>query len=103
MGAPEPRLVHIPTDLLGKVAPKAAEWCVENFHFNNVFDNAAARAHLDFRQTIPWVEGVRRVVDWLDEHGKIDSSDEPAFYDRMLDTWKRLGAKMVQELAGLDI
>ena len=103
MGAPKPRLVHIPTDLLGTVAPKAAEWCVENFHFNNIFDNAAASADLGFRQTIPWLEGVRRVVDWLDEHGKIDSSDEPAFYDRILDAWERFGVKMVQELADLDI
>ena len=101
MGAPEPRMVHIPTDLLGKVAPKAAEWCVENFHFNNLFDNTAARADLGFRQTISWVEGVRRVVDWLDEHGKIDSSDEPSFYDRILDAWECLGANMAQELADL--
>jgi nucleoside-diphosphate-sugar epimerase len=103
MGAPEPTLVHIPTDLLGKVVPRAAEWCVENFRFNNVFDNTAARADLGFHQTIPWVEGVRRTIAWLDEHGKIESSDDYPFYDRLIRAWERLGAHMVQELADLDI
>ncbi|REE80977.1 nucleoside-diphosphate-sugar epimerase [Paenibacillus taihuensis] len=31
LGAQEPAIVHIPTDLLGKLLPKRAEWCVENF------------------------------------------------------------------------
>lgn len=103
MGAPEPTLVHIPTDLLGSVVPKAAEWCVENFHFSNIFDNTAARADLGFHQTIPWVEGVRRTVAWLDERGKIESSDDYRFYDRLIGAWERLGAHMVEELADLDI
>ena len=66
LGAPPPTLVHIPTDLLGKVAPKAAEWCVENFHFNNIFDNAKAATDLGFAYTIPFAEGARRVIDWIE-------------------------------------
>ena len=103
LGAPEPTLVHIPTDLLGKVAPKAAEWCVENFHFNNIFDNAAAKADLGFRYTIPWVEGVRRTVAWLDERGRIEDSDDYAFYDRIIAAWEQLGDRMAQDLADADM
>lgn len=43
MGAPDPVLVHVPTDLLAKALPQQAHWCLVNFQFNNIFDNAAAR------------------------------------------------------------
>jgi hypothetical protein len=43
MDAPSTKLVHIPTDLLGKVAPKSAFLCVENFLFNNIFDKHTAK------------------------------------------------------------
>jgi len=97
--APRPNLVHIPTDLLGQVAPKAAEWCVENFHYNNIFDNAAARADLGFRYTIPFAEGARRVIAWQEGHGGFQESDSVPFYDAILDAWQRLGVAMAEELA----
>jgi nucleoside-diphosphate-sugar epimerase len=76
--------VHIPTDLLAKVAPKRAGVCAINFQFNNIFDNSHARSDLDFRYTIPWVAGVERTVAWLDENGRIaDSAEDPA-YDRII-------------------
>lgn len=103
MDAPSPTLVHIPTDLLVKVAPKKAEWCKENFQFNNIFDNTAARTDLDFRYTIPWVEGVRRIVAWLDERNLINSRDEPPTYDKIIDAWEHSGAEMANELAHLDV
>jgi nucleoside-diphosphate-sugar epimerase len=96
MGAPQPELVHIPTDLLGKVAPEAAEWCVENFQFNAIFGNSAAKADLGFRCSVPWVDGVRRTVEWLDSHGQVEDSDEYPFYDRILMAWERLGVQMAQ-------
>ena len=101
MGTPSPTLVHIPTDLLAKVAPKRAWICAENFQFNNIFDNSAAKTDLGFRYTIPWVEGVRRMVAWLDEHGRIENSDDDPFDDRLIAAWERLGTAMAQELADL--
>ena len=103
MGAPPPKLVHIPTELLFMVAPKHARWCLENFRFNNIFDNAAARADLGFRYTIPWAEGVRRVVAWLDERGKIENSDDYPFYDRIIAAWQELGEDMTRGLGDLDL
>ena len=103
LGAPAPTLVHIPTDLLGKVAPKTAEWCMENFHFNNVFDNAAARADLGFAYTIPFAEGARRVIAWQETHGGFENSDDFPFYDAILAAWARLGEQMARELMPLDL
>jgi nucleoside-diphosphate-sugar epimerase len=97
MDAPRPTLVHIPTDLLARVAPRRAGVCVGNFQFNNIFDNSAARADLGFRYTVRWTEGVRRTVAWLDEHGRIDGSDD-AFCDGLIAAWRRLGEEMAQRL-----
>ena len=93
----------MPTDLLGTVAPKAAEWCVENFHYNNVFDNTAARADLGFEITVPFAEGARRVIDWLEAHGGFEDSDDHPFYDRIIEMWARLGAEMAQGVTGLGV
>jgi len=96
MGAPEPALVHIPTDLLGMIAPERAGVCVVNFQYTNIFDNTAARTDLDFHYTIPWVEGARRTIQWLDEHGRIENSDGDPFDDEVIAVWERLSAQMGQ-------
>lgn len=90
MGAPQPELVHIPTDALVTALPVAAEWCKENFQYNNIFDNRAAETDLDFQYTVSWEDGVRRVVGWLDQLGRISAMDEPAFYDALITTWQQV-------------
>ena len=102
LGAPRPTLVHIPTDLLSKAAPKLAGTCAINFQFDNIFDNAAAHADLDFRYTVPWVEGVRRTVAWLDDHGRIKDHAQYPFYDRIIAAWQRLEEGFVGTLSGID-
>ena len=102
MGALPLDLVRIPTDLLGRMAPKAAEWCVENFHYNNLFDNSAAKADLDYRYTITWEEGVRRMVAWHDARGEIDNSPDHPLYDQIVSAWRALVEDAVQALAGWD-
>lgn len=100
IGAPPLRLVHIPSELLVRVAPKAAEWCAVNFQYNNIFDNTAARTDLGFRYTIPFIEGVRRVVAGLearvgaDRSRPFENSDDHPFYDRIIEMWERLGQEM---------
>lgn len=101
MHAPEPQLVHIATDTLYAALPDDAEWCKENFQYNNIFDNAAARADLDFQYTIPWQEGVRRVVAWLDERELITGDDEPVFYERLIDASRRLRERLASEMSFL--
>lgn len=102
MDAPPLDLVHIPTDLLGRMAPKSAERCVVNWRYNKIFDNAAAKADLDFRYTIPWADGVRRMVAWHDARGAIDNAPDHPLYDRIVSVWRDLGENAVQALAGWD-
>ncbi len=99
MGAPEPALIHIPTDLLALVAPERARLAVLDLRYTNIFDTTAARRDLGFRYTIPWAEGARRVVAWLDAHGRIEDSDADPFDDRVIAAWQALGAAMATRLA----
>ena len=94
LGAPEPQLIHIPSDLLGQIAPRRAAIVVQNFQFNNIFDNSAAHADLNFSYTIPWAEGVRRMTAWLDARGQIEDCDRDPFDDRLIAAWKQYGANL---------
>lgn len=98
LAAPEPDFVCIPTELLGRLAPREAEWCVENFQYNNLFDNTKARRDLGFRYTITFEEGARRCLDWLQANGRIEDSAAHPFYDRIVDVWRRHATAMAQEM-----
>ncbi|MGQ9608178.1 MAG: hypothetical protein ACUVWN_02675 [bacterium] len=41
-------------------------WTYENFQYNNISDNTAVRNDLDFQYSIKLLEGVSRVIRWLD-------------------------------------
>jgi nucleoside-diphosphate-sugar epimerase len=88
LGAPDPKLVHIPTDVLLRAAPNRAAIISENFQFNNIFDTTAARTDLGFQPTVTWIEGVRRMAAWLEERGRIESSDADPFEDRLIAAWR---------------
>ncbi|CAA9209160.1 MAG: hypothetical protein AVDCRST_MAG77-1914 [uncultured Chloroflexi bacterium] len=102
LGAPPPRIVHIPTDVLARALPRRAKIIAENFRFNNIFDTSNARRDLGFRYTIPFVEGVRRNAAWLDERGIIDASDGDPWQDRVIAAWEHLGERLDSDLDGVD-
>lgn len=99
LDAPAPRLVHIPTDLLARVVPERAGICAVNFQYNNIFDNTAARRDLGFRYTVPFRDGARRVIAWLDAHNRIGNSDDDPREDRVIAAWERCRTAMAEELA----
>ena len=103
LDAPAPNLIHIPTDLLVKLSPERAGIVGENFQFNNIFDNSAAHADLQFAYTIPFVKGVRRIIKWLDERNKIPNSDNDPLDDQIITVWEQVGARTVQEFTNKTI
>jgi nucleoside-diphosphate-sugar epimerase len=100
--APEPRLVHIPTDLLASLMPNRSMPLVTNFQGNTIFDNSAAHRDLDFHYTIPFLEGARRTIAWLDAHNGVQSEVYDAIDDRILQAWKALSVTMVSSLPDVD-
>lgn len=97
LGAPVPTLVHIPSDLLVKISPERAWTTYNNFSGNNIFDNTAAKTDLDFRYSVPWIEGVQRTVGWLDANKRIADSDDDPFDDRVIAAWQRLRDQLIAE------
>jgi nucleoside-diphosphate-sugar epimerase len=90
IGAPEPRFVHIPTDVLVRLAGRRAELASNNYRFNSLFDNGRARDELGFRYTIDLADGL---PDWyrsLHEAGLIEDSDLDPFDDRLIATWRSM-------------
>ncbi len=102
LGAPEPTKVHIPTSLLGEVAPRHAAFIVNDLQYVNIFDTSAARRDLQFRYSIPFVDGVRRSVAWLDAQGGIANSDEDPFDDQVIAAWESMRAQFAARLEGAD-
>ena len=88
ISAPPPKLIHIPTDALAKIAPKQSALAYTNIQYNNIFDNSAARRDLGFQYTINWKEGVRRMVKWLDQHKAIQPAESDPFEDRLIEMWQ---------------
>lgn len=97
IGAEPPEFVTIPTDALVQLAPKEAYLADVNFSYNNLFDNTRAREELGFRVTIPWVEGARRTVQWLEENGQLQDSDDFPIYDQVIMRWRKAMANLTIE------
>jgi nucleoside-diphosphate-sugar epimerase len=95
LGAPPPTFVHIPTDMLVKLVPERAASVADNFQFNNIFDNSAAHTDLGFRYTIPWVDGVKRAVKWLEQNRKPTVPDDAGIDDTIIDAWQRMQKQML--------
>lgn len=99
LDAPKPRLVHIPTDLLVKISPEKFWVVYNNFQGNNIFDNSAARRDLDFRYTVPWIQGVKRTVAWLDKNHRIQNSDDDPYDDLLISAWEKLSGNLINEIS----
>ncbi len=92
-GAPEPELIHIPTDLLVETVPEA-EWCGMNFQYDNIFDNSKAKRDLNFEYTIPFLEGVTTAIKQLDDRGEMESADDYPWYDDIIRAWAKSSEAM---------
>lgn len=98
MDAPEPELVHVPTDVLFEVAPDRTELLRNHFQFSQVFDNAKAKRDLNYEFTVSIEEGARRVYERLERDGDIDDWDTEPFDDRLIDAWRDATASVAADL-----
>ena len=102
IGAPAPRLVHIPSELLVKLAPKRGKAALENFQFSNIFDNGAAARDLGYRYTITWLEGAKRVSAWLHANGMVKICDDDTMDDQIVAAWQTMSNGLAEQLQPLD-
>ncbi|TVQ23518.1 MAG: NAD-dependent epimerase/dehydratase family protein [Spirochaetaceae bacterium] len=101
LGAPSPTFVHIPADVLERLAPTLSSWIPPHFQFHAIFDVSAAKRDLGFAPTISWEAGCRRCIDWLNARGAIESSDAHPEYDTLVGAWEASIESMEVRLAGI--
>lgn len=93
IGAPVPRLVHLPTDFLVAADPKRHVWLDEIFRFHGVYSNAKLKRDVPgFRLEMPFEEGVCRTVDWIDRHQPVPPLEPDAIDDRLIAAWEKFAA-----------
>ena len=88
LDAPEPDLVHVPTDTLRAAVPDRVSPLVDHFQFSTVFDTRKAERDLGFRQTVSWEAGVRRTVARLEADDAIEDWDADPTYDKVVSAWR---------------
>ncbi|MCW5549632.1 MAG: NAD-dependent epimerase/dehydratase family protein [Opitutaceae bacterium] len=100
IGAPAPRIVHIPTDLLLALDRPRFAALEEIFRFHGVYANTKLMRDVpEYRAATPYEEGVRRTVAWMDAHQKVVSADTDPWEDRLVERWERFAAETAQALA----
>ena len=52
---------------------------------------------LGFCVTIPWVEGVRRTINWLEANGQLEACEDHPYYDRIIAAWQAAGDRLEEE------
>lgn len=98
IGAPDPELVHVPTDVLTAVAPDRTRMLRDHFQFSTTFDNGKARRDLDFEYTIDFETGIARTVEWLEERDRIDDWRSESFDDALVAAWRSATDDVVAEM-----
>lgn len=99
IGAPDPKLVHVPTDVLTAVAPERTAMLRDHFQYATAFDNRKAKRDLDYEYTIDFETGIARTVEWLDERDRIDDWEEEPFEDALIEKWRVATSDVVAEMA----
>jgi len=98
LGAPDPELVHVPTELLVEALPGRTGGLAAHYRYSTVFDDAKARRDLDFETTVDFGAGVERTVAWLDERDRIPDAGTDPEYDRVVEAWRSAGEGFVETL-----
>lgn len=99
LDAPEPELVHVPTDLLCEALPEETAMLRDHFQYSTVFDNSRAKRVLDFEYTVDFETGVRRVVDWLDDHDAVAPADAGPS-DGVVEAWRETSDVFLDAMDG---
>jgi len=73
----KPRIVHIPSDFITRVAPKLTGSLLGDKTWSVVFDNSKIKAFVPgFQATIPFREGIRRTLAWFAADNKRQRIDD---------------------------
>jgi nucleoside-diphosphate-sugar epimerase len=87
-----PRIVHVPSDFVARVCPERGKSLLGDKAHSAIFDNSKIKRYVpEFRATIPFAEGIRRSLAWLDAHPESKKVDAviDGEYAKVLEAWWR--------------
>ncbi len=88
----EPRIVHVPSDFIREQYPEVGDGLVGDKAYSTLFDTSKIRRFVPrFRQSIPFHEGIRRSIEWLERHpeSKIVSEEIDRKIDFLINTYAK--------------
>jgi len=92
----EPKIVHIPSDLIAAYWPHAVGSLIGDKVNSVVFDNTRIKRLVpDFDCGVAWAEGLRRSLAWHDSHPEFQTVDQ-----EMESLWDRIIAGYEREFPG---
>jgi nucleoside-diphosphate-sugar epimerase len=97
----EPRIVHIPSDLIGACFPDMHAGLVGDKSASVVFDNTKIKRFVpDYCATVPFRQGIRRTMAWFDADPARKQIDDEANarWDKLIDAYERAAEEMVRTL-----
>ncbi|WP_339706139.1 NAD-dependent epimerase/dehydratase family protein [uncultured Kriegella sp.] len=89
----EAKMVHIASDFICKIEPSYTGTLLADKGESVIFDNTKIKTFVpSFKATIPFAEGIKRTLRWLDDHPerKIIDSDEAKRIENILSAYKGL-------------
>lgn len=99
IGAPKPRIVHIPADLLLALDRKRFGALDEIFQYHGIYSSAKLKRDVpEYRIEVSYEEAVRQTVAWMDQHGKVVACETDPFEDRLVELWEKLGSELKAKL-----
>lgn len=99
IGAPDPEIVHIPTDTLLAIKPEYFGGLAEIFRYHGIYSNAKIHRDIpEYRSATSFENGVRNTVAWLDAHHKIGDSDQDQVPDVIVSAWRKVAETARQSL-----
>lgn len=83
-GVTEPDFVHVASETIAAFAPELGPGLLGDKSHSVVFDNSKVTALVpEFRTTITFDEGARRIVDYYDREAPETDADSDALFDRI--------------------
>jgi nucleoside-diphosphate-sugar epimerase len=85
LGAPAPKIVHIPTDLLVSIDPARYGGLNEIFRYHGVYSNAKIHRDIpEFHEIKPFADAVRETVQWMESQNKIKTAESDPFETNLI-------------------
>jgi nucleoside-diphosphate-sugar epimerase len=100
IGAPPPKIVHIPSDLLVSIDPARYGGLNDIFRYHGVYSNEKLHRDLPaYREITTFEQAVRETVQWLDSQGRLKLAESDPFESKLIERYQAFAQSAKNSLA----